>query len=250
MRRIASAIQQARIFSTMSPAANRSPHAPAGNGSATGAYTAEEYQRRDDHKPRTVDSEQEETYILALKTDPAHHQAMTALRHRYFPKHLNKLSAHVALFRALPGSQLPQIEKDIQDLVRQTHPFSITAHDPYILCGNHGVAIDVDAGHAKSLFAHLQRQWKGFLSNQDRGFKAHYTIQNKVEDEVMPKRTIEELQKDGFRESKGKVEGLSLYLYDRGYWRLTKTFNFRGGQEVQRKDADLNDKEPWPSLGS
>ena len=234
----------------MSPAANHSSHDQVGNGLATGAYTAEEYQRRDDHKPRTARLEQEETYILALKTDRAHHQAMTALRIRYFPKHLNKLSAHVALFHALPGSRLPQIEKDIQDLVRQTHPFPITAHDPYILGGNHGVAISVDAGHAKDLFAHLQRQWRGFLSNQDNHFKAHYTIQNKVEDEAVPRRTIEELQKDGFRESKGNVEGLSLYLYDRGYWRLTKTFSFGGRQGAQRKDANSDDKEQWPGLGS
>ncbi|KAL9070358.1 MAG: hypothetical protein Q9161_004916 [Pseudevernia consocians] len=187
----------------------------------SGPYTADKYTRRADHTANTA-QEEEDNYILALHTDPEHHKRVTALRSQYFPPKLNKLSAHIALFRALPGSQLATIEADVSAAAEKQRSFSIATDKAYLL--GHGVAIDANAPPAKDIYNGLKDKWEDFLSKQDKSFKAHYTIQNKVEDGV-PQRTLEELQKN-FEGSRGQVDGLSLYRYDRGYWRHTKDFMF------------------------
>lgn len=186
-----------------------------------GPYTADEYTRRADHTANTA-QEEKDSYILALHTDPEHQKCVTALRTQYFPPKLNKLSAHIALFRALPGSQLATIESDISAAAEKQTPFPIATGKPFLL--GHCVAIDANAPQAKGIYNGLKEKWEKFLSKQDKSFKAHYTIQNKVEDGV-PQRTLEELQKN-FQGSRGQVDGLSLFRYDRGYWRHTKDFMF------------------------
>ncbi len=187
----------------------------------SGSYTADKYTRRVDHTANTA-QEEEDSYILALHTNPEHHKRVTALRTQYFPPKLNKLSAHIAIFRALPGSQLNTIEADVSAAAEKQQSFSIATGKAYLL--GHGVAIDANAPPAKGIYNGLKDKWEKFLSKQDKSFKAHYTIQNKVEDGV-PQRTLEELQKN-FEGSQGQVDGLSLYRYDRGYWRHEKDFMF------------------------
>ena len=187
----------------------------------SGPYTANEYTRQADHTANTA-QEEEDSYILALHTDPEHHERVTALRTQYFPPKLNKLSAHIALFRALPGSQLATIQADISAVAEKQQSFPIATGKAFLL--GHGVAIDAHVPPARGIFNELKGKWDGFLSKQDKSFKAHYTIQNKVEDGV-PERTLEGLQKT-FGGSRGQVDGLSLYRYDRGYWRHTKDFMF------------------------
>ncbi|KAL8669342.1 MAG: hypothetical protein Q9168_006058, partial [Polycauliona sp. 1 TL-2023] len=143
-----------------------------------GGYTAQQYTRKPDHTPQTGQDESEK-YILALQTDPAHHKAVTALRNQHFPAKINKLSAHVALFRALPGSQLPLIQSSIQQLVQHHQPFPISTGEPFLMA--HGVGLHVHVKPAVEIFQALKEQWHGFLSKQDQSFRAHYTIQNKVE---------------------------------------------------------------------
>ncbi|KAI4118545.1 MAG: hypothetical protein LQ345_001430 [Seirophora villosa] len=216
--------------------------------SNTGPYTADTYTRHPDHTPQTSHPETD-TYILTLHTDPAHHKTITALRTRHFPSHLNKLSAHIALFRALPGSELPTIETAIRDLVRLTRPFPIETRDAFPLA--HGVGLEVHAPPAKQIFRTLEGQWGGFLSRQDRGFRAHYTLQNKVDDGELVRKTLEEVRA-GFEGSTGTVEGLALYSYQRGYWKLRQVFPFTGGEEEVRQKQDTTtrkmEQDEWPAL--
>lgn len=187
----------------------------------SGPYTADKYTRRADHIAHTA-QEEEDSYILALHTDLEHHKRITALRTQYFPPKLNKLSAHVALFRALPGSQLAVIEADISAAAAERQSFPIATGRAYLL--SHGVAIDANVPLAREIYNGLKEKWVSFLSKQDKSFTAHYTIQNKVEAEV-PQRTLDDVQKN-FEGSQGQVDGLSLYRYDRGFWRHTKDFMF------------------------
>jgi len=187
--------------------------------------TSRTYTRQADHTPNTADPESA-VYILALRTDTAHHERMTALRNQYFPPNLNKLEAHIALFRALPGSQLPAISTDIHDLVNSQSPFPIKTIKPFQL--GHGVAIQVHAPDAVEIFNKLSEKWAGFLSKQDQSFRAHYTLQNKVEKEVA-ERTLQEVR-GTFRGEEGLVGGLVLYRYDRGFWRDARVFDFGGSK--------------------
>ncbi|KAL8950503.1 MAG: hypothetical protein Q9222_003467 [Ikaeria aurantiellina] len=217
------------------------------SNSPTGPYTAEEYTRRADHTPQTAQPESE-TYILALTTDPAHHRTVTALREKYFPPKLNKLSAHIALFRALPGSKLPIIKTTIEAIVHQHQPFPIPTGKPFRLA--HGVGLEAHVEPAKDIYKALKEQWAGFLSKQDQSFKPHYTIQNKAE-EGEPEKTMEDVR-HSFSGSKGTVTGLSLYLYDKGFWKLEKAYPFDGEERAQERAAppamNSNSDADWPTL--
>ncbi|KAJ9602435.1 hypothetical protein H2200_012977 [Cladophialophora chaetospira] len=199
-------------------------HAPYAQQS--GPYTAQTYQRKDEHKARTG-NDHEESYVLTLHTDEEHHKSMTALRKRYFPPNLNKLDAHIALFRALPGSQLPRITQDVTSLAASQSPFSINANEAFRMRQGVGIQVVDQSGQAKSIFEKLKQQWKPFLSQQDHSFRAHYTVQNKVENDETVNRTLKELEEQ-FQGSRGQVLGLTLYKYDRGHWKKEQDYSFGG----------------------
>ena len=186
----------------------------------SGPFAAEQYTRRPDHTPNTA-QEEVHNYILTLHTDTEHHTRVTALRTQYFPPHLNKLSAHIALFRALPGSQLSAIESDILAATAAQQPFPIVTGKPFLMA--HGVGIHVHVPPAKEIYRELKEKWEGWLSRQDKSFEPHYTVQNKVERDVAA-RTLKEVERQG--EMKGVVDGLSLWRYDRGYWKHEREFMF------------------------
>lgn len=187
-----------------------------------GSYTAAEYQRNPNHVANT--GQDEESYVLALLTDKAHHQRMTGLRNKYFPPHINKLEAHIALFRALPGSRLSQITEDLQTVTQNQRKFQIIANKPFRL--GHGIGINVQKSAAEDIFQELKLKWGSFLSKQDQSFAAHYTVQNKVDSQQEVDRALSEL-KESFQQSEGTAEGLALYRYVKGYWKDRKDFLFR-----------------------
>lgn len=186
--------------------------------------------------------EDEEAYILTLLTDRAHHKRMTEVRNKYFPRRLNRLAAHLTLFHALPGSKL---DSDIIPVIERvagiTEPFTITASEPFRL-NKRGIAIDVltqDGGNrAKELRDQLQKPWysKGFLSQQDAGKTSrsfpHYTVMNKVDDEVEVQKALGELKAE-FKTDRGIVEGFALYRYEKGFWRWVRKFEFRPAEKTE-----------------
>ena len=187
---------------------------------AAGSFAAEQYKRRPDHTPNTA-QEEVHKYILTLRTNTEHHARVTALRTQYFPSHLNKLSAHIALFRALPGSQLSAIESDILAAATIRQPFPIITGKPFLM--GHGVGIHAHVPPAKEIYGELKGKWEGWLSRQDKSFAPHYTVQNKVERDVALE-TLKEVERLG--EMKGVVDGLTLWRYDRGYWKHERDFMF------------------------
>ena len=203
----------------------------------SGAYTAENHVRRPGHTPNTPHAETD-VYVLTLKTDAEHHERMAALRKRYFPPKLNKITSHVTLFHALPHSQLSKIQADIVDLLQWQRPFTIETTEPYLL-GTQGVAVGVKSEAAKRVYRELSHRWHGFLSNQDMAFRPHYTLQNKVEDRSVVEATLEDLRQS-FPGSKGEVSGLSLHKYDRGWWKNFKSWSFTPrGTPFPRRGKDI-----------
>lgn len=172
-------------------------------------------------------------YVLTLLTDKPHHSRLTSLRKRYFPPHLNKLSAHLTLFHALPGAQLETtIIPDLKHLAQRTAPFHIRATGPFRM--KKGFAIGLarnEAGYQMAQEVHrmLQASWKReeWLSEQDaqEGWGGHYTIMNKVDDESEVARAFQEV-KQGWKDDIGTVEGLGLWRYERGWWKWERRFDF------------------------
>ncbi|KAF2760354.1 hypothetical protein EJ05DRAFT_474242 [Pseudovirgaria hyperparasitica] len=186
--------------------------------------TSTPHERNPDHIPHT--NQTEDSYVLTLHTSQKHHSTMTSLRKTYFPPRINKLGAHIALFRAIPGSHLPTIKSDIRSLTAHTSSFPIRADAPFRL--SHGIAIGVSDGgpESKRIHAELRDRWYDVLSNQDRGgFRAHYTIMNKVDDEQAVRQAWDELS-GAFKGSDGVVEGLALWRYEKGWWKDREVFRF------------------------
>lgn len=171
------------------------------------------YERRESHKPQTDSSGGEETYyVLSLHTDSLHHHAMSALRKRYYPPAVYRVSAHISLFRALPGSLLHSIQTDIAAAVACIAPFEIRAVGPKRM-GRSGVSVSVTG---------LE------LSHQDRGaFRGHYTLMNKEKDLNKVEQCLENMRREFPPQGiPGLAIGLSLWRYDNGWWRHKRDFAF------------------------
>ncbi|KAI1760773.1 hypothetical protein GGR53DRAFT_508471 [Hypoxylon sp. FL1150] len=188
--------------------------------------------RRDNHKPRSNVPEAEETYyVLSLQTDPKHHQTMCALRERYFPPALLRVAAHISLFRALPESALPSLRTDIAAVAGRTTTFGIRAVGPPIRMGRGGVGVSVvGLEPAEGIVKELQQKWHDVLSRQDHGaFRGHYTLMNKVDDPEKVEKCFEEVRQELEPHGvPGTALGLSLWRYDKGWWRHEHDYAFSG----------------------
>ena len=184
--------------------------------------------------------EEDSTYVLTLRTNREFHERINDLRKQYFPAQLNKIGAHITLFHALPGSRLESIVSHLLEIVQTQQGFPIQIIKPIKM--SHGVALDANNQEAHRLWDTLVRKWgpsgADFLSKQDQQFKAHYTIQNKVEKEVA-RHTWEEIS-DRFKGDEGQAIGFTLYQYKKdGHWRYQRAFDFAESPRPPISSADF-----------
>lgn len=211
------------------------------NSSTSGAYTSATYQRAEDHKPHTANSEDEEHYILSLQLDPSLHRFLTDLRNTHFPKKINHLEAHVAMFRALPGSKLPEIEQTLAEVTVQTSPFRVFPTNAFRMSKGVGINLAVGRKDAQRVHSALAETWRPgkWLSSQDdvTNFKPHVTVMNKVEDgEVVQKalRDVEEKLMEFKRQDGDEIHeasGIALWLYKKGKWIFQRDYAFEAHVE-------------------
>ncbi|KAI0151449.1 hypothetical protein BJ166DRAFT_595768 [Pestalotiopsis sp. NC0098] len=221
------------------------------------------WQRKDAHRPRTgpraaptqqqqqeqgqpdQPAEEEDCYVLTLLTDGRHHADMSALRRRWFPQKLLKVDAHVTLFHALPASRLETVRRDVEAAAARTARFAVQVRPRDVFRMGKGVGVEMDReslARVRALREGLRARWNaegegdeegeeqgGWLSEQDsrRGWKGHYTVMNKENDRTRMEQCAEELTGE-WRGSKGVVNGLTLWRYDRGWWKKSEDFLFRG----------------------
>lgn len=192
------------------------------------------------HLPKTSQSENA-VYVLTLQTDAAHHARMTALRAKHFPKHLNKLEAHLTFFHALPESKLEAaILPALRDIASSTSPFEIEAAQPFRMKKGFGISVPEGKGgrRAREVRSGLLGVWQdgdgeggSWLSEQDSGtgYRAHYTVMNKVDDEGEVQKALREVE-NGWQGDRGRAVGLGLWRYERGYWKWVQGFEFGSGE--------------------
>lgn len=102
------------------------------------------------------------------------------------------------------------------------------------------MGIKLEGGKEKvvRVFKDLELPWEseGWLSDQDRSFQPHWTVQNKVEDEKVVEKSMREVEGvlkgegQGGGGLVGKATGLTLFRYEKGYWKFEKSWKF-GGKE-------------------
>ena len=161
--------------------------------------------------------------IVTAYLDARSFEALDALRRRHFPKKLNKIPAHVSLFHQLPGEAIESVRATLAQACRDVRPFVMAPRDLRFL--GRGVAIAYEAAELNRLHKTLAQAWAGWLSAQDRqGFRAHVTVQNKVEPAVA--RALLEEMRDGAEPPTCRVEGLDLWRYLGGPWEPIETVRF------------------------
>ncbi|KAF4554868.1 Hypothetical protein D9617_3g019370 [Elsinoe fawcettii] len=227
-------MQQATYASVSQPRRNEGGQQAHSNGHSpqTGSSKPEgnrhARERSPTHQPKT-NIEDEQMYILTLLTDSNMHQNMTGLRKKYFPPKLNHLGGHVTLFHALPESKLESdIIPALKELALKTKKFELGATTPFKLKKGIAIGMPKDHGGSASRDVHttLVRKWSDFLSQQDFGFQAHFTIMNKVDDEKEIDQAFHDV-KDGWQPCFGTAEGLSLYRYSPKGWHWQNNFDFQ-----------------------
>ena len=160
------------------------------------------------------------TFILTLKLDRRTFERLDDLRRRHFPERLNLIPAHLTLFHRL--------ESELGEPLREAAcipPFPVQFTSLRKL--GRGVALVADAPDLLELRSKLARVFADQLTAQDRqGFRGHVTIQNKVAPTVA--NALYDALATDFEEFAGRGEGLLLWRYLDGPWKLEAEFPFNG----------------------
>ncbi|GAA5821491.1 hypothetical protein JCM11251_004649 [Rhodosporidiobolus azoricus] len=237
------------MHATAAPATGNDARShPPSNGRANGANHGQPRGQHpsSSHKPHrhrpSTQHDEPFVYPLTLSLSPSLHDSLNTLRSHYFPRHRLKVPAHLTLFHALPHSELDRLViPTLEKAASETRSWEVKTGEVFKL-GNQGVAVAPAKGESTDegakLHARLRREWEGFLSKQDaKGFKAHWTVQNKVQpgddgkESEKVAQCFEEVSKWTKEEGAvGRAEGVVLWRYEKdGTWTLVKEFQFVGG---------------------
>jgi len=165
----------------------------------------------------------ERPLVVTLEIDPSAQGRFDRERAELFPPGRTQVGAHVTLFHAVPGDGLDAVADDLAAAaVRAPFPALVNAVVPL----GRGAAYRLDSTELSALHRDLQKHWWDTLTAQDRqGFRAHVTVQNKVQPEVA-RSTLDTLRAR-FEPFPVEDRGLLLWRYDGGPWTALRRFPFR-----------------------
>lgn len=161
--------------------------------------------------------------IVTAIIDPHTFSILDSLRQKHFPSERNFLSAHLTLFHHLPGDEIAAVRDIIEKTTENTLSFDLNFDSLRFL--GRGVAFGVVSAELLDLRRGLAAEFARWLKPQDRQkFQPHVTIQNKVEPEEA-RHLFEHLASD-FEPFTGHAEGVAIWHYLGGPWRLETEFRF------------------------
>ena len=148
-----------------------------------------------------------------------------AKRAAHFPPERNQLAAHLTMFHHLPPSLAPELR---QRLVAETRGVAAPrARLADVMSLGRGVAYRIESEELAAIRARLAMAFSGLLTPQDAGgWRAHVTVQNKVESAVA-KALLAELRA-GFRPRPVAIAGLAAWWYRGGPWEILSKHPFAG----------------------
>lgn len=161
--------------------------------------------------------------ILTLRFDDETFAALDRWRQRWFPDRGYRLPAHLTLFHALPGSEADAIQLHLNALARALKPMPLRVGGVLKLAS--GTGLRVECPSLGPVRKDLARRWDHWLRPQDRHFRAHVTIQNKV-----PRETAERDRLDiaALPQTEGFGTGFLLWHYRGGPWEPAGDYRFGG----------------------
>ena len=147
------------------------------------------------------------------------------LRQSHFPRHRNKVPAHLTLFHALPGKHERVVVETLKAACQRRGPIRMEVRSPWSL--GQGVAYRLASPELDGLRKELATAFSPWLTRQDQApHRPHITIQNKAEPEDA-RLLLERLQME-FEPFHIFAEGLLLWRYLGGPWALVDRFEFDG----------------------
>lgn len=163
--------------------------------------------------------------IVTADFAPADFAFFDGERRAHFPPERNVLPAHLTLFHALPPSVETELRRRLAEAADQPAPRATLAG---LRSLGGGVAYTIVSLELDALRDDLAEAFSGCLTAQDaQGWRAHVTIQNKVDPRVA--RDLLADKERGFRPRSLLLAGLSLHRYRGGPWDFVQRWRFRGG---------------------
>lgn len=146
-------------------------------------------------------------------------------RRAYFPPERNQLSAHLAMFHALPPSSEAEASRLLSELARDLPAPRATLVGLMNL--GRGVAYRIVSDELEAVRGEIAEHFHGSLTGQDgQGWRPHVTIMNKAES-AAAKALLRELEAS-FQPRPLKIAGLELHRYLGGPWERLGRWAFRG----------------------
>ena len=161
--------------------------------------------------------------IVTADFAPADFAFFDAERRAHFPPERNILSAHLTMFHALPPSVEVELRRRLAEAADSPSPRATLAG---LRSLGGGVAYTIVSDELDDVRRDLAEAFSGCLSAQDaQGWRAHVTIQNKVDPRVA--RDLLAEKEHHFRPRPVGIAGLALHRYLGGPWEFVQRWRFR-----------------------
>jgi hypothetical protein len=146
------------------------------------------------------------------------------LRRDNYPAELNRVPAHLTLFRHLP----PSVERELgQRIARHAALPAPRAQVGGVIDLGEGTALAVRSEDLEDLRADLAEALRGLLTPQDQAaWRPHVTVQNKVEPKEA--RRLQQALRGQYEGRPLSINGLALWRYLGGPWEKIREYRFRG----------------------
>ena len=145
------------------------------------------------------------------------------LRREHYPAELNRVPAHLTLFRHLPPSLEVELSSRLAAATAAPPPPATIAG---IVDLGEGTALRVDSPALEAIRDDLAEAFHGLLMPQDQApWRPHVTIQNKVERREA--KALQQLLGARFSPRPLAIRALASWRYRDGAWEPLKTHPFR-----------------------
>ena len=161
--------------------------------------------------------------IVTALLEDADQAWLDALRRAHFPPERNQLAAHLTMFHHLPPSIADELKHRLTQETRGIARPRATLAAPFSL--GRGVAFRIDSADLAAIRIRLADAFVGLLTPQDQaGWRAHVTVQNKVEPAAA--KVLLAALSQGFSARPIAIAGMAAYWYRGGPWELLSQHRF------------------------